>query len=420
MDQDVAKSKTTTSSVGWQAPLVDLCLALVRRRWTVILCVIASLLLGAAMYFKTPETYRSSAVAVLLPREKPLFDVAVDSGTLETSEDGAKRESTGSLMLPANPELYITLIKSRSVMQEVAEAFDQKLTGSTSEELLAGDLIASLKSMTSIEATEEGLLTVTVTASTPQLSAELANAMVGAGEAASKAIERQLILQQAQYIDHSLELASASLRQYMDQLKKFSGDHRVLDPRTQASDRLRQIRELTQCRDDLKRQLAARRLTWSDRDSEVQRMILEISLCDDQIADLQETVVGEAGLTEYGSLVVDYEALIEKVKQQRDLVVSLTAKKDVFHIRAEQPAGSLAIVRPATPPSGPVGPSRKKFLMISLGLGMFMGLGLALVQEQWAKSLHDPYVAKGVKEILKNLHLQRTTNFTQQAREMHT
>ena len=391
----------TPGTIGWQAPLVDVCLAVVRRKLTVLVCVVICLSIGGYRYLSTPNTYRSSAVAILLPREKPVFDVAVESGNLETSEDAAKREDTGSLMLPANPEMYTTLIRSRSVLQELGAIYQVQLIKDIPGRTRSEELVGQLRSMIEVESTEQGMMTVTVTSSSPELSAELANALIGYGESASKDIEKQLVLQQAIYIDESLILAKKKLKSMADRLKEFTGSKSIIDPRNQANDFLRQRRELILKLNDLERELAARRLSWTDTDSEVQRLILEVQLCNQQISSLQDAVAGDVGSDEYAAFMVDYEELASQVRLQSDLVVSLSAKSDVLHIRADQPAGSIAVIRPATASNRPVGPSRKVFLMMSLGLGMMSGLGLALLQEQWSQAKQEPYVAERLGQFPK-------------------
>lgn len=393
------ENRMTPRTIGWQAPLVDIVAAVLHRKWVLVLCAVVAIGLGGLQYLRTPTTYRSSSVVLLMSREKPVFDVSVEAGTLETSEDAAKRESTGALMLPANPDLYHTLLKSRSVLQAIATRFQHELSANQPGQIRSEELIGSLRSMMKLESSEEGIMTITVTSPDPQLSADLANALVEAGEQASKEIERQLLNQQVKYIEQSLAQAKASLERDMEQLKSFAQTHRVVDPGTQASDRLRQIRETSMQRDDLHRQLESRRVGWTDKDAKIQQLIREIALCDKRIAELEKSIVGEAGLDEYGALVIDHDALIKQVDQQRDLVVSLTAQADVLRIRAAQPAGSIAVIRPADPDPRPAGPSRKRFLMLSLGLGLFGGLGLILVLEQWRNARQDPYIANKTKEI---------------------
>jgi len=386
-------------TVGWQAPLVDLVAAVLRRRWVLVVCVVVSLAFGAVQYLKTPTTYRSSSVVLLMSREKPVFDVSVDAGSLETSEDAAKRESTGALMLPANPDLYATLLRSRSVLQGLATRFQNQLASDETQLVRSDELFDRLKSMIQLESSEEGIMSITVTSTDPQLSADLANALVEAGEHASKQIERQLLNQQVHYIEQSLAQAQASLDRDLEQLKAFAQTHRVVDPGLQASDRMRQVRETSLKRDELQRQLEARRISYTDRDPLIQQLLKEIELCDARIGELEESIVGEAGLDEFGALVIDHDAMIKRVDQKRDLVVSLSAQADVLRIRAAQPAGSIAVIRPADPNKRPAGPSRKRFAMLSLGIGLFAGLGLILVLEQWDQASKDPYVSRRAEEI---------------------
>jgi uncharacterized protein involved in exopolysaccharide biosynthesis len=401
MDQKnpTPENLSTPHTVGWQAPLVDLAVAVLRRKWILVLCTLVAIGLGGLQYLRTPTTYRSSSVVLLMSREKPIFDVSVDAGTLETTEDAAKRESTGMLMLPANPDLYHTLLKSRSVLQGLVSQFQDRLAMNSIGQVRSEELIGSLRSMIKLESSEEGIMTITVTSHNPQLSADLANAMVEAGEQASKQIERQLLNQQVMYIEQTLLQAEETLKSEMQKLKSFAQTHHVVDPVEQASDRLRQIRETSMQRDDFQRQLEARRVSWTDRDTTIQQLIRKITLCDQRIAELEESIVGEAGLGEYGALLIDHGALIKHVDQQRDLVVSLTAQANVLRIRATQPAGNIAIIRPADPDSRPAGPSRKRFLMLSVGLGLFVGLALILVMEQWQNASEDPYIARKMLEI---------------------
>ncbi len=393
------QSGEPVASAGWQAPFADIVYSVLRHRWMLLLIMVLSISAGALQFVRTPTTYRSSSVVLLMSREKPVFDVSVDTGSLETTEDAAKREATGSLMLPANPDLYITLLNSRSVLQGITDRFGDRLSASLSGHIRSEELIGRLRSMVDIESSEEGIMTVTVTSTDPQLSADLANELVDAVEQASKDIEAQLLKQQVVYIEQALSQANTTLQIDLQRLKDFAETHRVVDPGAQASDRLRQIRETSLRRDELLLQLEARRVSWTDLDPVIQEYQRSIALCDQRIAELEESIVGESGIDEFGSLVVDHQALIDQVQQQQDLVVSLSAQADVLRIRAEQPAGSIAVIRPADPSLRPAGPSRKRFLGLSLGVGLFIGFGLILVLEQWRQAAKDPYVASRNREI---------------------
>ncbi len=393
------QSQTTThTGIGWQAPLVDLLVIAQSQLKVITVILVLILCLGATRYAATPYAYRATSIAVLMPREKHVYDVSVNTGSIETTEDAAKRQSTGTLMLPSQPELYLTLLRSRPVMRSLAERFQdhmtQPLTPQNSDEL-----VHAIRDMIKLDGSEEGLLTVTVTSNDPSLAADLANAVIEEGERASKSIERQLLLQQAGYIDEAKSASSKMLKDTEHQLKQFTGQHTIINPQAQATDRIIQMRQVIGTKDQLERDLARRRYSYIDTDPEIQRLIAEIAECDKQIESLNARGLGKVALNEVGSIAVDYDGLIERVRYQRDLVSSLTTQAEVFRIRAEQPAGSIAMIHPAVPDHRPAGPSKKKFLLIHLGLGLFVSLGVAIVRHQWRIARHDPYVAQRLKQL---------------------
>jgi hypothetical protein len=293
---------------AWQAPLLDVLAVLARRRLLIIAIVTAGAVAGTLQYLRTPSFYRASAVAVLLPREKPAVDMAVSSATVETTEDGAKRANSGSLMLPPQTDLYVALLGSRSVLESLAGQFGDRLA--RLRELKANDrsdeIVMRLKDMVSVAGTDEGLLTFTVTADDPVLASDLANAMVQEGQRASKAIERQLLVQQAGYLEYAVRASAERLTDAESRLKSFCERHRLIDPNLQATDSLRQIRELDAVRERRAIELARRRLSHTDADPGVRALQHEIELTDQRLVALHAEITSGIGDEEYGRLLVEF------------------------------------------------------------------------------------------------------------------
>jgi uncharacterized protein involved in exopolysaccharide biosynthesis len=375
---------TERSPLTWQVPLVDLLLSLARHRTVVIGVVLLGVVAGGLQYLRTPRYFRSSAVAVLLPREKPHLDVSVMTGSMETAEDGARRSDTGALMLPPQTDLYLALMHSRSVLERVALEHGRQLTDmrDVQGDDRSDEVIARLKSMFKIEGTEEGMLTVTATAKDPVLAADLANTLIREGRDASKSIEAQLLARQAGYLDEAVQSARIQLTVEEEVLKQFCEEHRLIDPGLQATDKLRQIRDLTASRDAAQVALVQRRLSYTDQDPGVQELLEEIETNDLRIEELRREVAGTIGEDEYGRLYIEYQGLQQKVRFRRDLLSTLSTQADIFRIRAEQPAGNIAVIRPAVPVSEPAGPSKKRYFGIALGAAILIGIGLALFLDQ--------------------------------------
>jgi hypothetical protein len=87
------------------------------------------------------------------------------------------------------------------------------------------------------------------------------------------------------------------------------------------------------------------------------------------------------------------------VRSQRDLTSILSSQAGIFAIRAREPAGTIAVVRPAIAPTSPAGPSKKLLVGVCLGGALLLGLGTAIVLDQWQSSVRVPAVAERIAEI---------------------
>jgi uncharacterized protein involved in exopolysaccharide biosynthesis len=395
----------TVQPAAWQAPLLDLLSMLARRKVLIAAIVMAGVSAGVLKYMRTPPFYRASSVAVLMPREKPTVDITVLSGTVEMKEDAAKRADSGSLMLPPDTDLYIALLGSRPVLESLAATFEQRLT--TLDQVKPNDrsdeIVVRLRDMLKVQGTDEGLLTVTVTADDPQLAADLANELVAEGQRASKAIERQLLVQQAGHLEDAVAHAQGKLYLAESWLKTYCERHRLIDPPLQASDRLRQVREIEAIRDRRVVELAQRRMQYTDADPRVRQLDEEIRLSNERVHQLRSEITGGVGERDYGRLLVEYEGLRQQVRFRRDLLATLSTQTEVFRIRAEQPAGSMAVVRPAVAVAKPAGPSKKSTLLVSVGGAIFAAVCVALLLEQVRLARNDPSLQNHVATLRESL-----------------
>jgi len=406
-------TEASGEAAAWQRPLLDLLLALARHRTLLAVTLILGMIVATAQYLLTPAYYRSSADVVLLPREKPTVDFSVLASSVETKEDGARRADSGSLMLPPQPDLYLSLLGSRAVLDHVGIALGDRLIDDSDVRAddRSDELFARLKRMVRITGSDEGMLVVTVTAGTPELAADIANMLIAAGQEASKSIERQLLLQQAGYLSRAVTEARRKLKVEEEVLKQFSAEHSLIHPEMQANDRIREIRDLGAARDRARADLNRRRLHFTDNDPEVQRLVAEIETRERRILELRGTIAGNAGERDYGAIHVEYQAMQQGVRFRRDLLATISTQSDVFRIRAEQPAGNLAVVRSALPIARPAGPSKKKIFGIALAAALFIGVGVALLLEQLAVLQRDPSLS-GIllacrRELLRPLKMRR-------------
>jgi len=387
------------STIGWPAPLLDTACAIASQKWIVLVIVLLGIVLGIFRLISMPDVYKASAVAVLMPREKPNLDATIDTSSLETSGDQASRGTSGNLMLPPNPTLYTTLINSRAVIEKLADKFSDRLRVYLSPEDRSEEVYLQLKSMITVTSTDEGLITVTIASNDPQLSADIANEIFEECARASKSIERQLLLQQAGHLQEAYDNAAIRLSLSEQKLKDFTARYGVIDVQLQASNQLRSLRELATKKDELNSDLQEMLLNYSERSPEIARVRARIAAIERQLTSGGTKIVGNVGANQYGALVVEYESLIQRIRFERDLVATLLTKADIYRIRAEQPTGNLAVIRPASAPTRPAGPSKKREIGIATGLSIFLAIGWTLAIDQWRRARRNRYIDDRLSEL---------------------
>jgi uncharacterized protein involved in exopolysaccharide biosynthesis len=313
-----------------------------------------------------------------------MLDLSVHSSSLETPDDSAEREDSANLTLPPNPDLYITLIRSRSVIERIASQFMERLVPPESN-LRSDEIVELVRSRISIASTDEGMLTITVTADDGDLAAEIANAVVAECETASKAIERQLLTQQAGYLEHAVLDASDSLAASEARLTAFSEKTGIIDPRLEADKSMRRWHELEVAISSARTRLEQRLRYHTERDPVVESLQTEVDNLEVTLDELRGAFAGDAPDERYATLASEWDRLRQDVRFHRDLVATMSMRFSVFRIRADQPAGNMAVLHLAEAPKHPAGPSKKQTLGIFGAVSVLLSIVLAVFLDQVSK-----------------------------------
>ena len=390
--------------IAWQEPLLDVIDAILAQKWMVLAIALMGAGLGVFRLSKMPSIYSASAVGILLPREKAILDATIDTSSMETSDDRAGKSGAGSLMLPPNPTLYITMIYSPAVLTEIATKYNHRFDGEISSRDRSVEVLQRLRGMIKTTSTEDGMITITVSSETPKLSTDIANELFAQCEKASKAIERQLLIRQAGHLDKALKISTDRLRKTEQILGQFTSKVGLVNAELQASNRLRSIRDLGMQKDKIEGELEALRLSYTDITPEVQDLVKRIAIIESQKHSLQNNIIGDVSTKEFGTLSVAYKSLQQKIRFERDMVATLSTKSDIYRLRAEQPIGNIAIIRSANIPTRPSGPSTKLELGMSLGISLALAVGYALAVQQLTHLNKDPKLRARSESILKQIH----------------
>ena len=390
--------------VAWQEPFLDLLDAISSNKWKFITIITLGMLIGIIRLILMPYRYESSAVAVLLPREKAVVDAAIDTSSVEATDDRAGRSTAGNLMLPPDPNLYSTIIMSRAVLTEIAQKHPLQLAGDISKRDRSEEVISALRSMIKVSTTEEGIIKISVTSNSPELSSQIANSMFEECERVSRSIEQKLLLSQAEHLDKAYILAAERLEKSEQKIGELAENYGLIDTDLQASNQLRALRELRAARDKLDTDLEELLLSYTEESKEVVAVRARTAAINRQIDNSKASVIGDVSTNGFGRFNIVYTRLQQEARFQRDMLATIATKADIYRIRAEHPIGNLAIIRQAAIPNRPSGPSKKLELGVSMGLSLFIAIGVCLLSQQYRHLKANPDLAARTNVILNQLH----------------
>jgi hypothetical protein len=406
----LSQPEQDSKPLGWPEPVVDLLEAIVSSWQTVVLVLLMGALTTGVWIWLAPPFYVSSAVAILMPREKPNLDIAINTSLLSTSQSVARRATAGPLMLPPQPGLYMELLRSDPVTVGIAERVQAALDPEGKHSIT--ELAVIIRGMVKVIGSEEGLLTVEVSAGDRDLAAELANAFVDAGELASQLIERKLIVEQLNYLESAMSGARLDLAVTESALREFYAMHGILDAQQESTENLRQIRETSMLRDKFMRQLGERELQFAEEEVGVQQLRRQMEIADERLAQLQKRTANTVSGENYGALLMEHNSLQERIRVKRDMLQTLGAQHMVFSVRVDQPGGSLVTIRRAAASITPTGPRKKRIILVGAAASISLALILSILLSQWSKAQASSRFRDRIRMIRQHIPMRRRVRHT--------
>ena len=380
----------------WRSDVLALMLAIARRRLLVLSVMIGAVAVGVVSGYRAQPFYSASATFVLLPREKPILDLTVQSASVETSEDAAKRSSSATLTLPPNPDLYSTLIRSSDITEQVAE----RVAANSSFEGARLPGPSAIRAGLTVTSTDEGVVRIAMEHSNPVLAAFVVNEVIRECETASKEIERQLIVQQAGFLSTAIERAEVSLQQAVTRRNSLVERIGVGDPTAAAARSASLLQTLQDTEARIAREMERMLLHRTALDPKVAALDAELRQVREKIIEVRGAFCGTLSEAEFAELECEWRGLEQDLMLRRDLLMSMRARHEVFRIRADQPAGNIAVIRNATAPMIPAGPSKRNLLAFALLGGIVIACGLCVILDQASRAARSPELREPISALL--------------------
>jgi uncharacterized protein involved in exopolysaccharide biosynthesis len=366
--------------------LLDYWRVLWKRRWIIAgLCaaaVIAAMLLSLGM----PPIYESTAT-ILPPAE------GKDGGLAAALAASGAAGGVGGFFtgIPANnADLFVALLKSRIMADEVIQRFDLK---SRYHAKLMTDARVRLEGSTKISVSKEKVIKVTAEDQDPKLAADIANFYVANLDRLNHTLNISKASQNRAFIEKRLVETKVDLGKTEEVLKEFQTRNKAVSVEAQGKAAIE----------------AAAMIQGQISANEVQLKVMESYLANDnpelarQRSNLQE-LRNQLYLLESGkggrgqlpgdrmhpafisvpTLALDYGRLLRDVKVQETLYTLLTSHYEQAKIAEAKDTPTVQVLDPALPAERKSKPSIRLNMTIAGVAGLFAGIFLAFLLEYFA------------------------------------
>jgi tyrosine-protein kinase Etk/Wzc len=380
MDEAFVNSESDPSA--HPLDLLGLLLILWSRRLFLLCATVAALLLGLTIAYLIKPSFTSTAI-VLPPQQQPSSAAALMSqlGSL-TSLAGPS-----SLGLKSPSEMYVGLLKSRTVADAIIRRFDLAQVYKSSKMV---ELRKALASHTDIEAGKDGLIHINVTDHDPNRSSEVANAYVDGLYQLNSSLATTEAAQRRVFFDRQVEEEKKALANAEDDLRATEHKTGVIQLGGQTQELLVNMANLRAQLSSAEVQLQGMRTYATDQNPDVMLVQQRIATLRGQIAKLesdqkQQFVAGDinlsAGRTPEDSL--EYTRKLREVKYHDTLYDLLSKQREAARIDEAKSAPVLQLIDGAVPSDKKSGPPR---ILLTLAVG-FTGLLFAILWTLLSSSL---------------------------------
>lgn len=280
-------------------------------------------------------------------------------------------------------ELYAGILRSRSIADQLVRQFDLMQVYKVKKESQAEHVLDSATAV-AVDA-KSSIITVSVTAKSPALAHDLANAYMDALRetngrlAVSQSSQRRLFFEQ-QLAKEKDDLENAEV-----DLKRTEEKSGLIAPTGQTESGIRTIAE-TQAQVAIRQvQLAALRQSATDQNPEVIRLRSEIGDLQGQLSRLQRGVgngpTAAIPTSKVPELQLEYVRKEREVKYHEALFEMLSRQYEAARLDEAHDAPVLQVLDPASYPDTKSSPKRMYYMLGGLLLGFLAGCVWVLVRE---------------------------------------
>lgn len=376
----MTQTNNTPQANTEQLDVVEVLAGLIRQKRLLLGVTAATTTLALVASLMMPPVY--TATATILPPQPQSSGLAAALGSL-----GVLGGAAGGMAGIKNPnDLYVGMLQSQTVSDALIGRF------ALAKRYEKGTLVETrkaLEAVSSISAGKDGLISISVEDEDPKFASELANAYIAELKKLNQTLAVTDASQRRLFFEKQLEKIKADLADAEVQLKKTQQATGLVAPEGQVAAVITGVAEIRAQIAAKEVQLASMRSMVTDSNPDYQRTREELQAMKQQLQQLESKdkqgsmSLGAGNLPESGLV---YVRALRNMKYQEVLFELMAKQYELAKIDEAKESSLIQVLDAAKPPDRKSKP--KRALMVALGLmgGLFAGVLLALVREQYLKS----------------------------------
>lgn len=375
--------------------LLELLRIIVRRKsWIVIACAAAAIL-SIGYSLRLDNIYTASAK--ILPPQK-------DSGgglSALLSQAGGLANLAGGIGLGGSSELYIGILRSRSVADAVIKRLDlQKEFKSKNID----ETRSTLEAVVKFKSGKDGMISIEADDRDPKKAALLANTFVEELGRRSVQLNLSKAGSERMFLEKRLEVVKQDLRNAENDMRSFQEKYKTIKADSQATAAIEGVARLKAEIISREVQLASMRNSMTDESNEVKTALAGLNRLKSQLA----AMTGSGGMDiipstgNVPSLGMEYVRKLRELKIQEAIFEQLTKQFEVAKISEAKDSSTMQVLDEAVAPLRKSKPKRSLIVIISTITAFFCSIAYIFIQEYLSKlSPEDSVILNEIKNSFK-------------------
>ena len=360
--------------------LLILLQVLVKRRLFICFIVFTSIALSCAYSLTLKNIY--SATARILPPQKESSGGL--SALLGPASGGLAALAAGT-GLGGGSELYISILKSNSVMDDVIAKLDLMSKFKAKHIDIAR---RRLSGKVDVKAEKSGIISITANDRDPKLAAELANAFVVELGRTTVRLNLSKVGTERVFLEKRLESVKADLQRAEDELKSFAQRNKIVEVNSQAKASIEGIAKMKAEIASREVQLSVLRSYQTDESAEVKALLAGIKKLNAEMSKLAGSGSGGEGIPSIGNVPgvsLEYARRLREMKIQEAIFEQLTKQFELAKLNEEKDSSTVQVLDSATVPFYKSKPRRSIIVILAATTSFFFSIILAFIFEFYEK-----------------------------------